>query len=112
MLCFAVLGGGSSTAFAVSSKYSNVMTDLQKDAYRRQFGIKRSDCYEVWGMKRTGCACCPFGKEFEQELSLAEKYEPKLFTAAQEIFGQSYDYTRRFMEFRKTKKRFFKERRR
>ena len=31
MLCFAVLGGGSSTAFAVSSKYSNVMTDLQKD---------------------------------------------------------------------------------
>lgn len=88
------------------------MTDLQKDAYRRQFGIKRSDCYEVWGMKRTGCACCPFGKEFEQELSLAEKYEPKLFTAAQEIFGQSYDYTRRFMEFRKTKKRFFKERRR
>jgi len=78
------------------------MTDSQKDAYRKQFGITRSDCYEVWGMKRTGCACCPFGKAFEQELSLAEKYEPKLFKAAQVIFGKSYDYTRRFMEFRKT----------
>ena len=77
------------------------MTDAQKDAYRKYFGITRSDCYEVWGMKRTGCACCPFGKEFEQELSSAEEYEPKLFKAAQAIFGKSYDYTRRFMEFRK-----------
>lgn len=78
------------------------MTDAQKDAYRKQFGILRSDCYEVWGMKRTGCACCPFGKEFEQELCLAEEYEPKLFRAAQAIFGKSYDYTRRFLEFRKS----------
>lgn len=80
------------------------MTDSQKDAYRKQFGLTRSDCYEVWGMKRTGCACCPFGKDFEQELSLAEKYEPKLSTAAKAIFGQSYEYTRRFMEFRKALK--------
>lgn len=80
------------------------MTDRQKDAYRKYFGIVRSDCYEVWGMKRTGCACCPFGKAFEQELNLAEKYEPKLFKAAQGIFGKSYDYTRRFIEFRKGKR--------
>lgn len=77
------------------------MTDAQKDAYRKHFGITRSDCYEIWGMKRTGCACCPFGKEFELELSLAEEYEPKLFRAAQAIFGKSYEYTKRFLEFRK-----------
>lgn len=76
------------------------MNNAQKEAYRLHFGLVRSDCYEVWGMKRTGCACCPFGKEFEQELELAGKYEPKLFRAAQAIFGKSYDYTRKFLEFR------------
>ena len=78
------------------------ITDAQKDAYRKQFGIVRSDCYEVRGMERTGCACCPFGKQFEEELELVQKYEPKLFNAVQAIFGKSYDHTRRFLEFRKT----------
>lgn len=78
------------------------MTDVQKEAYRLQFGLVRSDCYEVWGLERTGCACCPFGKEFETELALVQQYEPKMFVAATAIFKDSYDYTRRFLEFRKT----------
>lgn len=80
------------------------MTDGQKKAYCDHFGIIRSDCYEIWGMKRTGCACCPFGKEFEEELAMAESYEPKMALAAQNIFGPSYEYTRAFMAFRKQQK--------
>ena len=81
------------------------MTDKQKEEYRTHFGLIRSDCYEVWGMKRTGCACCPFGKDFETELELVQTYEPKLCAAAKAIFGKSYDYTRKFLEFRKTMKK-------
>lgn len=78
------------------------MTDKQKEEYREHFGLVRSDCYEAWGMKRTGCACCPFGKKFETELTLVQNYEPKLCSAAKAIFGPSYDYTRKFLAFRKT----------
>lgn len=50
-------------------------------------------------MKRGGCACCPFGRDFEQELEAAKKYEPKLYKAANLIFGDSYDYTRKYKDF-------------
>lgn len=76
------------------------ITDLDKDQYRRWYGIIRSDCYEVWGMERTGCAGCPFGKKFEQELELVRIFEPNRYRAMLAVFGESYDYTRRFLEFR------------
>ena len=72
-----------------------------KAVYDAHYGVEHSDCYTVWGMKRTGCAGCPFGKDFEEELALAEKYEPKFHKAMLKVFGQSYDYTRQFLEFRK-----------
>lgn len=77
-------------------------TDADKAEYDAHYGLEHSDCYKVWGMKRTGCAGCPFGKDFEQELILAEHYEPKFHKAMLNIFGVSYDYTRQFLEFRKT----------
>lgn len=76
-------------------------SDADKAEYDAHYGVEHSDCYKVWGMKRTGCAGCPFGKEFEQELALAEKYEPKFHRAMLKVFGVSYDYTRQFLEFRK-----------
>lgn len=79
-------------------------TGAEKELYREFYGIRRSDCYEVWGMKRTGCAGCPFGKDFEEELRLAERYEPKMYAAMLAVFGQSYDYTRRYLAFRKERK--------
>ena len=79
------------------------MNNAQKEAYRLHFGLVRSDCYEVWGMKRTGCACCPFGKEFETELELVQIYEPKMVGAVEAIFGKSYEYTRKFLNSRKIK---------
>ena len=79
-------------------------SDEDKAVYDQHYGIEHSDCYKVWGMKRTGCAGCPFGKEFEEELALAEKYEPKFYKAMMKVFGASYDYTRRYLEFRERKK--------
>ena len=80
------------------------MSDEDKAIYDQAYGIEHSDCYKVWGMKRTGCAGCPFGKEFETELSLAEIYEPKFYKAMMKVFGPSYDYTRRYLKFREQKK--------
>ena len=54
-------------------------------------------------MDRTGCAGCPFGKDFERELELVQIFEPKRYRAMLAVFGKSYDYTRKFLDFRKKK---------
>lgn len=69
------------------------------DDYDDIFGIAHSKCYTLYGLCRTGCACCPFGQFFEQELAAAEKYEPKLYRLANMVFSQSYEYTRQYKEF-------------
>lgn len=79
-------------------------SDADKETYDKHYGITHSDCYKVWGMDRTGCAGCPFGKYYEQELALVEKYEPKLHKAMLKIFGESYEYRRKFEAFRKQMK--------
>lgn len=78
--------------------------DSDKEDYENHYSIEHSDCYKVWGMKRTGCAGCPFAQNFEDELELARIYEPKFYTAVNNIFGDSYAYTRKFMEFREAMK--------
>lgn len=75
-------------------------SDEDKKVYDEHYGLKHSDCYEVWGMKRTGCAGCPFGRNFEEELELARQYEPKFYKAMLKVFGQSYEYRRQFEAFR------------
>ena len=77
-------------------------SNSDKAEYDAHYGVEHSECYTVWGMKRTGCAGCPFAKDFETELALAAKYEPKFHRAMLKVFGQSYDYTRQFLEFRKS----------
>ncbi len=79
-------------------------SDADKSEYENHYNIKHSDCYDVWGMTRTGCAGCPFSMDWKEELELAEKYEPKFHKAMLKIFGQSYDYRRKFEEFRKEMK--------
>lgn len=61
-----------------------------KDYYIKSEGIIRSDCYEVWGMTRTGCVGCPFGKNIVQELKLMKRYEPNMFKACINVFGDAY----------------------
>lgn len=72
--------------------------NADKAAYEVHCGVCHSDCYTVYGLKRTGCACCPYGN-FELELAVAGRFEPHLAVAAENIFGDSYDYTRRYRTF-------------
>lgn len=80
-------------------------SDQDKEQYTQFFNITRSDCYDIWGMDRTGCSGCPFGKNFENELNLVQEFEPKRYKAINAIFGESYDYTRKFLAFRENAKR-------
>lgn len=70
-----------------------------KKAYERAVSIRHSACYTRYGLDRTGCACCPFGKNFEKELEAAKMYEPKLYKAVCKVFALSYEYTRQYREF-------------
>lgn len=74
--------------------------DKDKEFYKTNFDIKHSDCYEVWGFKRTGCAGCPFNSRFEEVLLQVKKYEPMLYNACNHIFGESYEYTRAYRKFK------------
>lgn len=105
-------GGARSTAYKSCysptthygySQYRPIFwfTNDVKKTYKLVHNIIHSDCYELWGMDRTGCAGCPFGKYFEYELSCMERFEPKMYKAVMNIFGPSYDFTRRFREFQK-----------
>ena len=76
-----------------------------KNAYELSFGVEHSDCYRKYGLHRTGCSCCPFGKNFEDELSAAEKFEPNLHRAALHVFGKSYEYTRKYREYRQNREK-------
>lgn len=69
--------------------------------YENIFNIIHSKCYTEYGLTRTGCAGCPFGNDFEQKLDVLQKYEPKLYKACNNIFGKSYEYTRKYREFYK-----------
>lgn len=76
------------------------LSNADRDRYCETFGIRHSDCYEVWGFKRTGCSCCPFGRELGHELATLEAYEPNVARAARKVFKDSYEYTRQFMDYR------------
>jgi 3'-phosphoadenosine 5'-phosphosulfate sulfotransferase (PAPS reductase)/FAD synthetase len=71
-----------------------------KTTYENVFSVTHSDCYKKYGLVRTGCACCPFGRNFETELKAAKKFEPQLYKAASNVFGKSYEYTRKYQEYR------------
>lgn len=59
--------------------------DEDKEEYCRHYGISHSRCYTEYGLLRTGCFGCPFGKRFEEELASIKNHEPKLYVAANAI---------------------------
>lgn len=77
--------------------------DSDKKQLEQLFDIKHSDAYTVYGCKRTGCAGCPFGSRFEEELKMLEEHEPRLYKAVCNIFGPSYEYTRAYRKFKQEK---------
>lgn len=48
----------------------------------------------MYGYKRTGCAGCPFNKEFEEDVKIMEKFEPNLARMANNVFKESYEYSK------------------
>lgn len=75
-------------------------TDADKRAYEDTYDIVHSDCYGVYGLDRTGCCGCPFGRSWEKELDIMEQYEPPLYKAASIIFADAYKYSKMYREFR------------
>lgn len=84
--------------------------DAHKKLYCEHLNIVHSKCYTEYGMERTGCAGCPFGIGASVELALekTEIHEPKLYQAILNIFGDSYEYTRKYREFY-NKMEYFKD---
>lgn len=77
--------------------------DEVKSYYDTTRGIVHSDCYsDEYGLKRTGCAGCPFGKNFEQELIALDNFEPKKAKGIRAIFNPSYEWTRKYKQFQVT----------
>ena len=62
------------------------LRDSDKEEYCAWYGVTHSRCYSEYGLKRTGCFGCPFGKRFEDELLMIQEHEPNLYTAANNIF--------------------------
>ena len=75
-------------------------SDADKALYKEWRGLTYSDCYEVWGMTRTGCTGCPCNSKAEQELEIVAQYEPQLAKAARFVFGESYQYRREYAAFK------------
>lgn len=65
--------------------------------------ITHSDCYTVYGLKRTGCVGCPFGRDCFSELETMQKYEPMLHKLCMNVFGESYELRQEYMKYRKNK---------
>ena len=83
--------------------------DGDKRDYEQFYGVEHSRCYTEYGLKGTGCVGCPFNPRITEELEIIQKYEPKLYTAAVNIFGKSYEYTKKYRDFVKIMKSKEKE---
>ena len=75
-------------------------TSKDKAAYEEIFGVTHSECYSVYGLKRTGCAGCPYSPRLFDELDVMKRFECGLARAAEAVFEPVYDYTRRYKEYR------------
>lgn len=70
--------------------------DGVKTEFKHTEQIRFSDCYEIYGMKRTGCCGCPYNLNIGHDLQIMRQYEPKLYKACMSVFGQAYELTDRF----------------
>lgn len=61
-----------------------------KSEFKEKENIVYSDCYEKYGMKRTGCVGCPFNVEIWRDLEIMKQYEPDLYNLCINVFGVSY----------------------
>jgi 3'-phosphoadenosine 5'-phosphosulfate sulfotransferase (PAPS reductase)/FAD synthetase len=81
------------------------VTDADKAWYKNYHGIRYSDAYEVYGLKRTGCCGCSISAKAVTELEKIRPYEPNLVKAAWNVFGDSYRYRQQYNEYRTMRRR-------
>lgn len=89
------LSNGSVSEYRPIFWYRNA----DKQEYNAHYQVVNSICYSGYGMSRTGCAGCPFAKDFEEEPKIIQEHEPKLYQAVINIFGDSYEYSRKYKEY-------------
>lgn len=94
-------GHNTCVTFGKTDKYRPIFwfSQSDKEEYEKFAHIEHSKCYTEYGLRRTGCAGCPFGRNFEYELEVLKEHEPLLYKAACNIFADSYAYTRKYREF-------------
>lgn len=80
------------------------MSDADRRLYEERFGIRHSACYRQWGFRRTGCVGCPFNRNAERDLDIAQAFEPGVVSVARMVFADSYEYTKQYREFRRRSK--------
>jgi 3'-phosphoadenosine 5'-phosphosulfate sulfotransferase (PAPS reductase)/FAD synthetase len=81
--------------------YSN---DDRKE-FEERFKIKHSACYgPEYGLQRTGCAGCSFVRDFEYELEVLRRQDPKLYKGVSNIFKDAYEYTRMYHRYQANNK--------
>lgn len=94
-MCFSETANGQ---FRLRPLY--YVSDADKAWYKEEYGIRYSDAYEVYGLKRTGCCGCPISYRAVDDLELIGKYEPNVTKAAWAIFGKSYEYRQKYNEYK------------
>ena len=94
-LCFTETSGGQ---YRLRPLY--YVSDKDKEWYKATYGIRYSDAYEVYGMKRTGCCGCPISYRATEDLELIREHEPNLVKAAWNVFGDSYRYRQQYREYK------------
>lgn len=97
-LCFTETGNGQ---FRLRPLY--YVTDADKAWYKDYYGVRYSDAYEVYGLTRTGCCGCPISYKAVEDLEKIRPYEPNLVKAAWNVFGKSYEYRRKYTEYKKAR---------
>lgn len=76
------------------------VSDADKAWYKETYGIRYSDAYEVYGLTRTGCCGCPISYKAVDDLEKIKPYEPNVVKAAWNIFGKSYEYRKKYVEYK------------
>lgn len=97
-MCFAQTASGQ---FRLRPLY--YVTDADKQWYKDYYDIRYSDAYEVYGLTRTGCCGCPISYKAVDDLEKIRPYEPNVVKAAWNIFGKSYEYRRKYNEYKATR---------
>ena len=80
------------------------VSDKDKAWYKEYYKIKYSDAYEVYGLTRTGCCGCPISYKAVDDLEKIRQYEPNVVKAAWNIFGKSYEYRKKYNEYKEKRR--------